>query len=419
VLPESSFMLRRAERAVIVGAIVALVLVALAGMLSAPARGSDDSRLSTYLAGPNGAKGLAQALERLHVTVEQRRRPYFDLASDRGERAASVLLTFLDISEPTSRERVAIRDYAGRGGRIFVAGVTGIEGCFGYVSRRLRLEGTFDSVSVAFFAARRLPKARRALSRLPAESLAAMDKWGAEDDGCPPRLATHVDTLLRTIDNRPVALRLRFTSGGEAILLADGRFLTNRALKETDAGLAVLPWFLGGRTRRVTVDEYHLGFGEGGSLPGASWAWLLSHPLGWAILQLMGVALAAVGVQAVRFGPARHVIERRRRSPLEHLNALAAGLEGADGFDSAIQLLITGLRRRLSRTGAVAPGGEQEWLGALELAMPTPRGRAAARRLQDLGQTPRGGSAARVLAAAQSVEDVWEELRPRTTRSRS
>jgi hypothetical protein len=226
-----------------------------------------------------------------------------------------------------------------------------------------------------------------------------------------------VDTLLRTIDDRPVALRLRFASGGEAILLADARFLANRVLKETDAGLAVLPWFLDGRTRRVTVDEYHLGFGEGGSLPGASWAWLVSHPLGWAILQLVGVALVALAVHAVRFGPARHVIERRRRSPLEHLEALAAGLEGAAGFDPAIHLLMAGLGRRLSRSGAVSPGGEQQWLGALELALPTPRGRAAAQRLRGLGRAP--GSAARVLAVAQSVEDVWEELRPRTMRDRS
>jgi len=75
------------------------------------------------------------------------------------------------------------------------------------------------------------------------------------------------------------------------------------------------------------------------------------------------------------------------------------------------------LRRRLSRTGAISPGSDQQWLGALELAVPSTRGRAAARRLQDLGSTP--GGAARVLAAAQSVEDVWEELRPRTTRDRS
>src|SRR5438034_6802331 len=57
---------------------------------------------------------------------------------------------------------------------------------------------------------------------------------------------------------------------------------------------------------------------------------------GWAILQLLGVALVALAVAAVRFGPARSVIERRRRSPLEHEEALAAGLEGAGGVDTAV-----------------------------------------------------------------------------------
>ena len=221
------------------------------------------------------------------------------------------------MAQPTARERVAIRDYVGRGGRIFVAGRTGIERQFGYSSRRLRRGDESDSAAVRFVAARPLPETRRLLVRLPAESLPAVSGRGGGK-------AIRVDTLLRTVDDRPVAVRLRFASGGEAILLADGRFLTNRALKETDAGLAVLPWFLDGRTRRVTVDEYHLGFGAGGSLPEASWAWLVSHPVGWVILQLLGVALLALAVQAVRFGPARHVIERRRRSPLEHLEALAS-----------------------------------------------------------------------------------------------
>src|SRR3989475_10320611 len=98
-------------------------------------------------------------------------------------------------------------------------------------------------------------------------------------------------------------------------------------LNGTDAGVAVIPWFLDGSTRQIVVDEYPLGFGAGGTLPGASWAWLRRHPPGWAILQLIGVALVALAVTAVRFGPARSVIERRRRSPLEHVEALAAGSE--------------------------------------------------------------------------------------------
>src|SRR3989449_8216577 len=103
----------------------------------APGSDRDDRRLSTYLAGPSGAKGLAQALRRLGVTVEQRRRPYFDIATDSSRGRRERLYAFLDIDRPTTQELVAIRDYVTGGGRILTAGVTGIEVCFGYRSRRL------------------------------------------------------------------------------------------------------------------------------------------------------------------------------------------------------------------------------------------------------------------------------------------
>src|SRR2546429_3992553 len=91
--PGSSGSMRRGERAVVIAGVSILVLVALWGALSAPGSDSNDRRLSTYLAGPSGAKGLAQALRRLGVTVQQRRRPYFDIATDssRGDRKSTRL----------------------------------------------------------------------------------------------------------------------------------------------------------------------------------------------------------------------------------------------------------------------------------------------------------------------------------------
>ena len=407
--------MRRGERAVVIAGVSILVLVALWGALSAPGSDSDDRRLSTYLAGPSGAKGLAQALRRLGVTVEQRRRPYFDIATDSSRGRRERLYAFLDIDRPTTQELLAIRDYVMGGGRILTAGVTGIEVCFGYRSRRLARDVDNDTrATLVRGSGQRLPPTWRVLRRLPAESLAAAAK-GTEADRCTPHLPGRADTLVRTMRNVPVALRLRFASGGEAILLADGQYFSNRILKDTDAGVAVLPWFLDGRTRQVVVDEYHLGFGAGGTLPGASWAWLRHHPPGWAILQLLGVALVALAVTAVRFGPARSVIERRRRSPLEHVEALAAGLESAGGVDTAVGLTVSGLRRRLGRVGLLPAGAERAWLAALELALPTPAGRNAVRRLQRTINEP--GGPERALAAAQAVEDVWEELRPRTTRA--
>ncbi len=407
--------MRRGERAVVIGGVTVLVLVALWGALSAPGRDRDDGRLSTYLTGPSGAKGLAQTLRRLGMTVEQRRRPYFDLAADSGRRRPERLYAFLDIDPPTPQELTAIRDYVAGGGRILTAGVTGIESCFGYRSRRLSRDADNDTrATFVPGSGRRLPPTWRVLRRLPAESL-AVAATALDADRCAPHLPTRADTLARTMHGAAVALRHRFASRGEAILLADARYLSNRILKDTDAGVAVLPWFLDGRTRQVVVDEYHLGFGAGGTLPGASWAWLRHHPAGWAILQLFGVALVALAMTAVRFGPARSVIERRRRSPLEHVEALAAGLEGAGGVDTAVGLTVSGLRRRLGRVGLLPAGAERAWLAALELALPTPAGRNAVRRLQRTINQP--GGPERALAAAQAVEDVWEELRPRTTRA--
>ena len=64
--------------------------------------------------------------------------------------------------------------------------------------------------------------------------------------------------------------------------------------------------------------------------------------------------------------------------------------------------------------------GEEEVARRLELATGGPTGRAAVRRLQHLltAREP-GGESSRVLHAAQAVEDVWEELRPRPPQTRN
>ena len=147
-------------------------------------------------------------------------------------------------------------------------------------------------------------------------------------------------------------------------------------------------------------------------------SWLRHSPAGWLILQLIAVALVWLATTAVRFGPALSVIERRRRSPLEHLEALGAGLESAGDANTAVQRLVLGLRRRLSRAGHVGTGDVLPWVESLELAMRGPQGRAAVRRLHQL-LTARDRDAQRVLDTAQAVEDVWEELRPRKTRNAS
>ena len=203
-------------------------------------------------------------------------------------------------------------------------------------------------------------------------------------------------------------------------MLSDSRFLSNRALRDTDAAQIVVPLLLDESPSRVVFDEYHQGFGRGGSILGATFGWMTTNPAGWVVLQLTFAALLGLLAVGIRFGPALHIVERKRRSPLEHLEALAVGLQRAEGRATALRLITPGLRRRLNRTGAVqrVPQGEgTQWFRSLELAAHTPAARAAVQRLHELVEGRDGDE--QVLNAGQAVEDVWEALRPENKPSKS
>jgi hypothetical protein len=407
-----------------------VVFLAAAAGLRAPRPTVEDQPPSTYLAGPGGSKALYEVLARLGQPLERRRTALFDLARDRRRRPA--LLVLVGPSAPLqSAELEAVVTYLRSGGAVLAAGnAGGITFCLGWTSTQSQRRSEIDSLPV--FPPQpglSLPPVTRYLEPREAAPEDTTPRWRAigelrKEGGCPTLAVIGQDTLLRSArGRRPIVVRLRYRGGGQATLAADPEYFRNRAWRAGDVPLVVTPLLLPppppAARGRVSWDEYHHGYGNGGSLTGAVWEWLRHSPGGWAILQLVAVAVITLAVAAVRFGPALSVIERRRRSPLEHLEALAAGLEGAAGVETAVGLIVSGLRRRLSRTGYVprTGGDPRQWLLALELAIPTPRGRAAIRRLQQVTIHP--GGPERVLTAAQAVEDVWEELRPRSTRAAS
>ena len=86
-------MPRRSEWGIIALLIGALTIAALLGRATAPDRFQYDRRRSTLLAGPAGARGLADALRRLGVQVELQRHSL--QRADSG--ATSRLLVLLDL----------------------------------------------------------------------------------------------------------------------------------------------------------------------------------------------------------------------------------------------------------------------------------------------------------------------------------
>ncbi len=373
----------------------------------------EDPRRSSYLAGPSGVRGLSEGLEHLGVRVERFRRRTAALAArDEADSAPPTLLVVLDPLVPIDGSEAAdLADYS-RSGDLLLAGVSADRAmrCFGF-----GVESRYpDSVRVAQPGA---PVetwgvwAKAVLARPgDAETVGSSQAASGGVRDCRPEMEERVDTLLRSTGGRLVAVRVHPAAvSTSVILVADGRLFENRTVRRTEAG----PFWLGllARGHRVVrFDEYHQGFGPSGSLASATLAWSWRSPWGWAVWQLAGVGLLALLAGAVRFGPPRTAIVRRRRSPAEHVRALATALAAARGHDVAIGAIVNGLRRRLSPAGSQPRADRQAWLGALAAGARTPRAKTAVQLLARLAQPPQPAES--VLRAAYAVEDLWEELRP-------
>jgi hypothetical protein len=407
-------MRARTEALVAVGSLV-VVATAIALLTSRGAgQAAEDRRPSAFLPGPYGTKGLAQGLERVGIEVRRFRSSLrrLDLDSTGEPRIAFAVLDPGLPLRPAEEEKLRAWNEARVGHDLVLAGrgAANLMRCYGYaLDWRL-----LDSLGLR-------PREDAGLGRWPAVAgvIAASTDTVVTDSSrmedvaiarCAVPAVRRTDTLLTTTSGRVAALRLvRNDGGGEVLLFSDAVVLRNRALRETPAGPFILGLFAG-RYDRVIFDEAHQGFGAGGSLAGVTLDWSRRSPWGWAMWQLALVGVLALFAGAFRFGPARHVLERKRRSPLEHVRALATALAAARGHDVAIRSIVEGLRRRLQPAGQRSRGDWREWLAHLGAQVRSPRARDAVSTLNNLtrpGQSPEG-----VLRAANAVEDVWEELRP-------
>jgi len=395
-------------------AVLAALAIGVAALGTRGRREPDlDRRRSTFLTGPEGAKGFADALERLGVEVERFRRRPAALPDSGGERTVLALLGPAD--RPDFVDATAIVSFAGRNDLLLAGPATNaVMRCYGYAARFRRTP--IVAMTPGLPAAQSDIRVRAVLARAASGTVTDSAAWG--EDGriasCEVPEPLGVDTLLRTAGGRVAALRLRLQGGRAVTLVADDALFSNRALRSSNAGPFALR-LVAGRYDRVLVDEYHQGYGPSGSLLRAVVGWSLRSPWGWAAWQLAGVGLIALAAAAIRFGPIRPPAGRKRRSPLEHVRALATALAAARGHDLAVRLMAQGLRRRLSRgpqavRGAGLRADPRPWLAALAPHLRSGRGREAAAEL--LALTGRPQDADGVLHAANVVEDVWEDLKP-------
>lgn len=399
---------------IIIALVVVAALALAAGMLGLRRRAApDDFRRSTFLAGPFGAKGYAEVLKQFDVRIDrfrQRSAMLGQLSTGNRRPLLAVLSpTWFDGVEARSLVRFAQR------GDLLLAGYTASLAmqCFGY---DVDVRGEEDSIPLyrpgspgetrPIVYTRDMVLSQRMVKSVEDSS----DLSAGTTLTCKVQEPARVDTLLVTGGGRPAALRLTLPKSGSVTLVADGLMFSNRKMRETDAGLFTVR--LAASYDRVIFDEFVHGFGPSGSLFGAAIQWSLHSPWGWFGWQLIGFGLLALLAGAVRFGAPRKLIDRKRRSPLEHVRALATALKAAKGADVAVDLMVRGLRRRLSAGAPPTRGELRSWLQELAANVRTPRSKQAVTTLLNL---TRRASPEQVLRAANAVEDVWQDLTPPTT----
>lgn len=389
------------------GLAAVLVLAALAGLLGSRSRATpgSDSRPSTLLTLPNGSAAVAEAAGRLGVVVDRLRQHQLrPLMAD----PAGNALVVLDPTLPLTGAQIdGILGLPAAGVALVVAGPSSraLFRCFGFDTLRLR-----DSLPVGVSGPASARPARVGLALRPTGQAEIVDSSGLFDSvirTCRVPVLARLDTLA-VAGGLPVALRLSPADGGAPVtLIADVGLFRNRAVRDTDAGPLVLGWLA--EYDHLWFDEDHHGFLAGGSLLAWTLRWSRESPWGWLAFHLAIVGLLALASRAVRFGPVVTTLDRRRRSVVEHVRALALALRSAGGHGRAIGLLIAGVRRRLTPGTRGSPGGSREWLERLSGPRATPVVAGLAARLLAIDHTH--PSEAEVLTAGKLVEDLWNGMK--------
>jgi hypothetical protein len=353
-----------------------LVVVIVFGVLITPIQpvGYSYPRLTTHAAADGGALGLYLTAERLGWDVERLERPM-----RRGADSNAVYAVLAPPEPLTSSDVSTLLGAVSRGGGLLAVldRNSSLGDSLGVnVARRAVDDGR---VALAGPLARARPDlAARATPDEDDEDLVddEMDRAMPETYRVlhfdrPQHGITRLLTLPGTLDSSAIETRdpgdttstatvaASFAWGrGHVVVVSDPGILRNADLEETYAGIIAIR-LLEHATPvgidRLIFDEYHFGYGQRSTFAGLIVGALFGTPAGRLTLQIAVAALIlllAFAPRAIKPVP-RPTIERR--SPLEHVGALARAYEQVDATQTAMRRLVRGVRRRHTPLGSSLP----------------------------------------------------------------
>lgn len=252
----------------------------------------------------------------------------------------------------------------------------------------------------------------------------------------PGTRAPRVDTLLAAPeDDTPDSANVRtgapaaqrplavgFPLGrGRVVAVADGTALRNDILRYCTTGFSVpyVRWLEYLRDSSAVVprdllvfDEYHQGHGVQPGTIRAVVTFFAETATGHAVAQLAFAALLLLAAKGGRLVPPPPDVTDERRSPLEHVDALARAYAQVGATRTATQRLVRGVRRRTApataRAGSLA---DDEWLASVAARAPARTGDVARVRTA-LGAGVPPGQFPAVADALAAIEASLTDLRP-------
>jgi uncharacterized protein DUF4350 len=362
---------------VIIGAVILVALLApdqIAGR-------TGNSRLSTNSSEPQGAKLFYELSQRLGWQVEQRRTP--DVTP-----SPPVIHAVLDPASPLRMsEAHALLEHVRQGGALLL-----VLGGGDPIAESLHVAtgpsghpvGAIDADSASCTNQPRSfvplwPDDRPYLNtirwrgEIPAgiRTFLSVDTVGPRMPRARPPRTVQPETIA-VAPARPVVSRasraaaVGFPYGlGRIVVGADPDLLRNDVLRACGYGVDVpavrmLEYLRDGGAvprDRIVFDEYHQGYGaQPGTVRGIA-AYLSGTPSGHLLFQLLGAGLVLLLAAAPRAVPPTDVERIERRSPLEHVDALARAYLQVGATRTAMQRLLRGVRRRVERSAAARTAG--------------------------------------------------------------
>lgn len=352
----------------VIGALVILVAVLTPQATDARA---GDQRLSTHLSGALGAKLLYETAGRLGWTVAQREdrpvprgatgttihavlAPPIALSPEEAHdyldavRAGDALLLVLDAHDPLA-DSLGV-SHSGGGGALDVVR-TDTVGC---------------------------PRASRLVPPLWPNGHPTL--WSLRWSGRAAQARIVFATTHAQFGAQGGDAAAGFSLGrGRVAVVSDPDLLRNDVLRRCDWGtdvraVRILEWLRdGGTVPRTTLvfDEYHQGYGRHASLMGTTRRFLVGHPVGRTIIQLVLASLVLLLAVAPRALPPVDVLRIERRDPLEQIDALAHAYEQVRATRTLAARLVHGVRSRAERGWSAARARpDDEFLADAERRFP-------------------------------------------------